>query len=364
MAYDKSRLITLSDYGFSKDVIDDINSRLNTKVTDIQDRLDIVNKIISDYAQEFLNLNDKNISNLNKSDSLSEDAKLVKFLDRFANYLDNSDDAKRDKLSQRRGDSHEVCYDLELLQDIEETKKSYYKSKEQQIFKADFDNEAYGAVLRDYQIVIDYLSEKLRTLREECKLLEFKSEEYKHKNKTIRKIMSMIGDYRADQIETKNGIGRLIEFKKLTPNTSANDWFSFVDYGKSEDIKICLVNCAGNMLTEKGTVAYDLNELIDKCGFTQEELDILKHYRAGQTQNVIADELEKDQSTISSKIDTMCNRISKQHLADRYDNIRLNYIRGSYKRCNTCNKILFEKDFYKNQCVCKSCHIKNVKSKQ
>jgi DNA-binding MarR family transcriptional regulator len=181
------------------------------------------------------------------------------------------------------------------------------------------------------------------------------TKEYKTKSTETGRIVRMLESMKQDQIEAKNRIGRLVLLTKQTSNSSDNDWFSFIDYGKVSDVKLCLVNCSGNLTTNRGIINYDLNNIISKCGFNEEELEILKHYRAGQTQKEIREDLNKEQSIISKKIDGICNRIVRQHLEERYDNLRLNVIKGKYKRCSNCNEIKFEKEFYPTRNVCKPC---------
>lgn len=392
MAQDKSKFIVLKDYGITQDIIDDIFRRLDTKVTCSKERAEIVNKLVKDYECEFVKLMDKTAKELNTSDSLYFDTNISKFYETFANYIDNSDEARKMKLDLKKSADRDIEYSEDTLKDISAVKKGFYISKQQVIHKDDkdkvrkmadgeykkiFANElkvtkkdgtviySDGDILTDYQNTIDHLVEsknKLKLAMSEHNNGDTKS--YKMMSKKANKNSKLASSMRQDQIESKNRIARLLEFTRLTPNSSDNDWFSFIDYGKPEDVKLCLANCFGSLATDRGIINYDLNKLIDKCGFSQEDLDIMTHYRAGQTFEEISKDLDKSKQHVHSKLDTMCNKISRQHLEDRYDNIRINFIKGTYKRCNTCNQILFERDFYKNQCVCKSCHIKNVKSKQ
>lgn len=355
MAYDKSRMIVLSDYGLSRDKIDLIYSKLDTKVKGNEERLQIVNSIFEEYAEEFLNLTEKNIHNLNSCDTLSENTAIIAFFDRFTNYIDNSEDARADRNAMRKGDSKEIGYTQEALLEVKEMKKGYYLPKDQKIFPEDFKNEVYGSILNDYEVAIQSMSMNQKAIKEELKEMEFGTKEYKAKSRLASKIGAKIGAYKTDQLDVKNILGGLITFNKLCSNSSGDEWFRFVDYGNPKDVKVCLVNCHGSLNSEKGIISYDLDNLIKKCNFTDEELEILRHYRAGQLQTVIAKELELSQQLVYSKLDTMCNRISKQHLEDKYDNLRLNYIKGSYKKCSVCNEIKFEKEFYPNRNVCKPC---------
>jgi hypothetical protein len=198
-----------------------------------------------------------------------------------------------------------------------------------------------------------WLNEAKESEREGVKISK---KEKREKETLARRLRKVLKESKLDMIDVKNMLGKTIYFNKIEPNSTADEWWNFTTYEDPSMVKVLIRECHGGFNSNKGMIQYDMDCLIKKCNFTEEEMEILKHFRAGQTQDVIAKELSKSQQLVSSKIDTMCNRISKIHCEDHYDNLRLNVIKGKYKRCSVCNEIKFEKDFYGRNMVCKPCY--------
>ena len=86
-----------------------------------------------------------------------------------------------------------------------------------------------------------------------------------------------------------------------------------------------------------------LDKLINDCNFNLKQIEILKLYMDGYTEEDIGEIINTTQQNVFGIINSMCKKIKKENDNSRYiDNVTWNYIvpKNGFKKCSKCKEVL------------------------
>lgn len=298
-------------------------------------------KFIDSYFEEYFN--DIFNTNVNKSDSLSNNDNICNSLEIMANYLLYSPDIEKSKKIQYNFYSkkqlrntygkelpldvllektYESCDD-ESISFLVTTNNNYKVAIQQKIFSDDIKNIK---PICEYEIVKTHLSAKLKNLR------------FNKTNKLAqKKIVKLLKELKSDQILCKDKIKKTIYFKSVGKDSCGNDFDKF-DFNNPQHI-INILNCNNSLLTDIGCLKYDVMNVIKNIKFTNKDLKILRLYIRGYVTKDISDMLNLNHRNVQAKIKIICKKIIKQYHS-LYQDWYYTYIKkGVYKQCVDCKQI-------------------------
>jgi DNA-binding CsgD family transcriptional regulator len=92
----------------------------------------------------------------------------------------------------------------------------------------------------------------------------------------------------------------------------------------------------------------DIDRHIDKANFSKIQRKILEKYQSGMTEQEIALELNRTQSTVNGIIGTICRKIYDEAFEEWKSYINLNVIKTNYyyKKCSKCKEFKPEHPSY------------------
>jgi hypothetical protein len=259
--------------------------------------------------------------NLNKSDFLVSNNKIVKMLEKMADYLlhvyKKKDDDKTYKIykytelikkatAERKSigiiikdlyfnyaskDKNEIIYI--------EYKKNCLKVKKQKITKKDFQTIP---ILKDYE----YLKEKIK---DELSFLDSQNLKNK-KRKTI--LRAMYGEIVTDQLLVKDSVLGTIYFKNSNNiNIKDNDYVPFNFNDRNNILE--LLRCKEDLTTSIGCIVYDLNNLIKKIKWSSLEKTIIQMYKDEKKVIEISYELGLKYHEVRKYINNIYKKIIKKY---------------------------------------------------
>lgn len=350
---------------------------------------------------------------LNTTDGLYSDTNICEVLSKMADYILFAEDVKAEdkankqqykiytdsKLFQKtikeislEGELERIGSEVDGEKNIDDLIHILVKEKngrcasDQRIFTKDYDDEEIGAILKEYQHQINYMSNNLAANKERIAMLdallcekegttEFEmmkevakvnsKEEARaikvdlaRKNKLYAKHISMC---RQDLLDVKDMIKRPVRLKALMSGHSEPDYTStdFMDY---EVIKATLslpVKECYDLQDDYEVVLDYINELINDSDLTAEQEEVLRLYRSGIRQVEIAKQVFNAPDVCIKEEDFLKAEAARQKVINALDVI-------SKKATNTYEKSL-KKYLVKRKPqdqvkVCAKCKVTKLKS--
>ena len=274
-------------------------------------------KEISEYHEEYTS--DYYKVEVNSNDNLSADINIFKAIERDASYLLNSLDVPKER---------EYRYNLLTQEEFDkllrgENKADLYSDSFLNILKPDFTNDyinlslvvskrdiledsEMGEILRQYNDIRECLKDEMRKIKmgEESHL-------------KLYQIKSLLSGLIGDMLDTKRiykGIRR--PSTKLGDIGSCPD-YDKIDYSNKDHVKAIISNVKFGEIqpdSELSHIAYDIEVAINglhQQGMLDElDLEIVNCINSGMSNVSTAKEVGRDESTIRSRVNKICRRIS------------------------------------------------------
>lgn len=294
--------------------------KLDYTLENLEERINYIKtkyKEISEYHEEYTS--DYYKVEVNSNDNLSADINIFKAIERDASYLLNSLDIPKER---------EYRYNLLTQEEFDkllrgENKADLYSDSFLNILKPDFTNDyinlslvvtkrdiledsEMGEVLRQYNDIRECLKNEMRKIK--------MGEESHLKLYQIKSLLSgLIGDM-LDTKRTYKGIRR--PSTKLGDIGSCPD-YDKIDYSNKDHVKAIIANVKFGEIqpdSELSHIAYDIEVAIS--GLYQQDmldeldLEIINCINSGMSNISTAKEVGRDESTIRSRVNKICRRIS------------------------------------------------------
>lgn len=155
---------------------------------------------------------------------------------------------------------------------------------------------------------------------------------------------------------------RFIMFKSPLKDEGYPSWDEYDEKDVAHVRYALLLPRTNDLQTDTGCIAYDLDNTIAMCEFTDIQLEVLTLYRYGKTQEEISSTLNVSQQMVNRHIDLIVNKIVSKNWELYTDFYYLNICCGTYKICSRCGEIKLIDYFNKNsrrkdgrESFCKQC---------
>jgi hypothetical protein len=360
-----------------------MSDRLNYDIENIEERLELVNKIIEENDEELVDYY-TNIYNphLNQSGLLSENTKIAKDLESLATYLiySKENEVQSDEIitdyRKKRNNNREASIDIVIkATHRKETNKSIIKAPKIKVSKKD---RVKFKELTETGKAINNLSRMISSGVDSSGNRLPLSE--KKKLKWIRT------DIQKDEIAIKNELKGYIRFQNITRSEKDHNQLSFIRY---DDIKVIRALIEG--YTDLKQISYDdcfgylkhiiidFEDLVEEADLSDILKDIFIFKVEGRSYDEILDFLKVKYDVVYTKPrlskitrEIIPNKIIEAYKQKKEDWIFTYIIKGKYKKCKRCNENYLSISKYfspshkgnsslKN--VCKNCR-KNRKKKE
>lgn len=305
--------------------IEKMLSELDFSNRDIDFRLNVLNEILYDECGSLNNelvmyLDNINV-NLNKSDFLVSNNKVVKMLEKMADYLLYSYKKKDDDITYKIYTYNELVKKAVaekrsigmIIKDLYfnhadksrkeiiyiKYKKNCLKVKKQEITKKDLE---IIPILKKYE----YLKEKIK---DELKSLDGLNVKNKKRKSKLRELYA---DIVSDQLIAKDSFLGTIYFKNTNNiNIKDNDYIPFNFNDKNNILE--LLKCKEDLTTSIGCIVYDLNNLIKNVKWSDLENKIINLYKKDKKLIEIAYELGVVYQEVQRKLNIIYKKILKEY---------------------------------------------------
>jgi hypothetical protein len=364
-------------YSFSKGL--DFNLGQSDRIKAVQDKIYTDDGKLDPYFVEYFD--DYFRAELTSEDFLSGDINIFQELDKMANYILYSPDGERiskktkynfyteDKLFKQscktvsldgmvENASDNCNYDTniydEVLDFLIRKGDNYKKSVQQKIKAEDFTNPKLeidkGNILKQYQDAIDSSKKKLDGLRATGG--NFKLQ---------KQVEGQLGGLKSDQYNCKDKILGTIYLKHVMADDGYIDYQMF-SFEELEQVVALLALKPRDLTSDVGLLIYELGLILGQCKLSETDLNYLQEYRNIGDITDLASELGEDRRSIKSKIYNIAKKVVKKYKELKNDWVKLNIIKGEYKKCSSCDEIKLIEYFYidkqnkdglKN--ICKEC---------
>lgn len=363
-----------------KTIFDFINN-LNYKLDNCNDRIDFINDKLEMYevdGVEFYNEYWDKVYNqereygkidivIGKDKSQYSESNIAKSLEMLANYILAVDEKekrinykiytseelfnkarKEEKLINQvskanggldmlRGSVKEGTDEPNIFP-IFQLPKNYKKVKDLKIEKEDL--KKYPPI-KDYNDFYEYLKEESKKLWNKNKLTR---EDITRRNK-IKKILPEV---KQDILSVKKQMQQPIIWKAPLKDNGSPSWDELDMFDKKVVKELLRVKKGNNLQDDITCIVQDLNNLIKKIEFNEQQRLILEMRSDGATLKDISSVVKISIKEVGRKLDLIVNMIIKQYEDDYTDWYYLNICKGEYKRCSKCGKIKLTREFNKN----------------
>lgn len=314
---------------------------------------------------------------LNKNTPRYDESNIAIILEVIGTYILCSEDEKENRKKERKNykiyNSKEFEERLKQERDLKETLKingdnSYYSSNGDNAFDIFLlpknykkvkdiviENEDYKKypILKDYKNLLDYFKKERKKM-----MANGLNKKTLKKVKTINKQIGYIKD---DMVLIKEKLQRPIVWKSPLPDEGGADWDEYDTFDKKQIKELLRIHKDSNDLQEDLIcILYDLDMLIKKINFTEQQYLILNMWSYGMKLSDIANALGMSIKEVDRKLNLIINMIVKQYEDDYTDWYYLNIRKGRYKKCSKCGEIKLVNQFDKNgkkgfYSMCKKC---------
>ena len=224
------------------------------------------------------------------------------------------------------------------------TEKNYNKVKRIK-FEGKKDADKHP-VLKDYLEFYNHLKDKLK------------------QDDATRMLSDVLHGVKDDLNNGKMLLENPIIFKSpLTPSPTSiyTDW----DIPNEKEIRHLLQIEYDSLIdTDMICAVMDLNDIVDKCTFTQNQRNVLNLYRRCVQTNQISEILGMAKCQVSSTINSICRIIESKYWEEYEERYRVFVVKSTWKKCDRCGEIKFIQSFSTNGKqgyinVCKKCRRKH-----
>lgn len=371
----------------------DFTSNLNYQLDTCDERIIFINKKLNMYEIDGVEFYDEYWDEvydqerkygkidivIGKDKSQYSESNIAKSLELLANYILAVDDNKNEinyKIYTSEELFKRVCQEEKLINQVSKVNggldmikgrfkegkeeqnsfpifqlpKNYKKVKDLKMEKSDL--KKYPP-MKDYYDFYEYLKEESKRLWNKEKLTK---EEVAKRNK-IKKILPEI---KQDILSVKKQMQQPIIWKAPLSDNGCPSWDELDMFDKKQVRELLRVHKGNNLQDDITCIVQDLNNLINKIKFTEQQYLILNMWSDGMKLNDISVYTKTDISTISRVLNTVINMMVKQYEEDYTNWYYLNICKGEYKRCCKCGEIKLINYFDKKgkqgfQSQCKKC---------
>lgn len=323
-------------------------NQYDNKLVKYQDRLNHVNNTINEdgeYAHEFFAEYFSNYYNATPSQDgyLAEDDAVCKLIEGMGTYLINAQDITsyrkveyrfwRDEMDFRRFKESENINEsainvgedsnVEVI-DMFVDKKNDKNQKIVKDISVNSKDVKDVPEIKQLQLAVDFLKSNagIKSVREHAETLlnapnlsdkEMGRLRYIAKN-TERYIDSYVKMLREDQVLIKKAIKRPIEFKAVLKDEGAPNKLEDFDFMEKKDVEALLPFLSSDdLMTDLGTLAYDLNNLIDETKLSNRESEIVNYLRRGYSTSEVQDVLGIRKQNMKTYIGRIAEKVVKTY---------------------------------------------------
>jgi hypothetical protein len=299
----------------------ELNKQINYNKTKLEDRKEVVNNILEsgffeEYFDEFFKVN------INSSDTLSAFDNASNSLERMANYLLNSDEAKEEKKdTEYKFYSNEKDFQDALLREVKidnmgagheqeniihflkNENRNFKKTKTQVITTKDLNrDDELGEILRDYTSFLGVVTNKLKDSKEI--------------NVSRYLLTKASGALKQDMINSKDILLGVFGYKTNASESTVIEWDE-VRYSNPEHVKALLhFSREYDGIEDLKYIIIDFYELLDSLVLTKLQKEILELVQRDKTVTDIAKILKVTRKTVYHNIDSVVNRICQKAKQD------------------------------------------------
>ncbi|BDR74172.1 hypothetical protein K144316041_p20110 (plasmid) [Clostridium tetani] len=293
----------------------------------------------------------KNVSHvklcLNTSDGIYSETNIAKELEKMADYILYAPDGERinktteynfyteedfKRKLKREGEvfldgivqkatSSGKTEEPEAIDFLIRKGNNYKLNNEQKVYKKDIEKVPE---LKEYQNAIDQLNKQQKNTK------------VVFDKKKIGRIKTLIKEDMKDVKDMRLGT---IYFKQPLPDEGKIDYDEFNFFNEKHIEELLLVSPRHDFQDDLACLTYDIQRIIDKCNFSDVELDIIDMMRSNYDVAEIARELDCKYQTVQSTISKVIKKIINKYEDTYEDWYYLNIVKGKYKRCSKCGEI-------------------------
>ena len=290
----------------------------------------------------------KNVSHvklcLNTSDGVYSESNIAKEIEKMADYILYAPDGERinkkteynfyteEKFKQRLNKdlnlegalSKSGEDDDERIDFLIRKGNNYKLEAKQKIYEKDFKDKELKDILVPYHELREKLRDKSRTNKN------------KKQGYIIGNEINLLGK---DMIDVKNQLKGTIYFKQPLPDEGRIDYDEF-DFFDEEMVKELLrMKPRSDFQNDLDCIIYDLQCIIDKCDFDDNELKIIDAIRNEYDIVELANEFNSSKQNISFFVNKIVKKIINKYEDVYEDWYYLNVVKGRYKKCSKCGEI-------------------------
>lgn len=352
-----------------------LSDKLNYTLENIDDRLELVKKIVADNDEFLVDYYDNHYSpHINQNGLLSENTRVAKDLEALASYLlySKDSDATEDTITdyrQKRNNNREASIDklIKVKEVRKETNRSIIKNPKIKVYPKD--REKYFE-LAETGYTIQHLTHLINTgvdsLGNKLSVAE------------IKRLKWIRTDIQKDEIAVKNELKGYIRFQSITKTDPDYNALSFMRFDDVEIIRILVED-----YTELKEYSYEdtfgylkiiiftFEELVEMTAMSDYMYDVLMWKIEGMSYDDMIDHLKEKYNMKMTKPrlskitrETIPNLIVETYKQQREDWAYTFMLRGEYKTCKSCkNNYLATKKYFSPHSkskyglrpICKNC---------
>ncbi len=368
-----------------------ISDNLDYSIESIEERLELVNKLVGGYNDGENGTFDKYLTDyysnnynphVNQNGFLSENTKVGKDLETIASYLlyTKDSEANEDTITdykKKRNNIREAS--IENVLKVSESKKSEKKpiAKNAKIKVTKQDRKEYED-LRATGEAVSTISKMIKTKKD--------TKGNPLPEKEIRKLKWIRTDIQKDEIAMKNELKGYIRFQSITKVEKDMNALSYIRYDDLETIRILIENYEDfRILSQYDThgylkiILFDLDRLIAQTNFD----DYMKDVLIWKIQNIQYDDIMKmlkdkyDMKITKPKLSELTRKTLPSMIVETYKQQKEDWVytyvyKGNYKTCSSCkvNYLAIKKYFSPDnhsktgfRPVCRKCRKKKYYKK-
>lgn len=225
--------------------------------------------------------------------------------------------------------------------------KNYKKVKTFDLSNINAVDKEFG---KDYPVIHDYCEgyKKLNEKRKQIKELlnDTETENKKELLNSVKAICRQLGEIKKDLNTALKELVRPIMWKQPLKDNGEADYNHFDFFDKKQVKELLKVKKdKHDFQNDLSCILYDLEVLLSKCTFTDNQKKILDMFRNGATQQKIADTMGVTKQRINVAINTIVNNIVNEYEKEYMDWYYLNKVKGTYKKCTKCGEIKLIQEF-------------------
>lgn len=152
-------------------------------------------------------------------------------------------------------------------------------------------------------------------------------------------IGNQINSLGKDLVDIKDQLKGTIYFKQPLIDSTEIDYNQFDFFNEDMIRELLRIKPRHDFQDDLACLTYDIQRIIDKCNFSDVELDIIDMMRSNYDVAEIARELDCKYQTVQSTISKVIKKIINKYEDTYEDWYYLNIVKGKYKRCSKCGEI-------------------------